>query len=285
MTHTTFLRRPSPRTLVLVLWTLFALAAGLERVTGGLLLARADDIARLRQDLWLLAIWAAATPAIFWSVRRYPVRGAQAVRHATMHLAAATAFIVASNVLIRLPFVPSPAQDGATWLMRSTLLGLGRFYPVALLAYGVVVALARLAWTEETGETEALEVPLPNFAPEDVSVPAAERPERVVVREWNRVHLVRPDDITWITADDNYVVVHAAGRSYKGRGRISELEAQLDPAVFVRIHRSVIVHVAAIREVQPLSKGDLALVLHDGKVLRVARGRRAALEAALNVPL
>jgi two-component system LytT family response regulator len=97
--------------------------------------------------------------------------------------------------------------------------------------------------------------------------------------------LVRPEEIQWIEADDNYVVVHLGARTYKGRGRIGDLEAQLDTAHFVSVHRSAIVHVASIREVQPLSKGDLALVLHDRKVLRVARGRRAALEAALGIPL
>jgi two-component system LytT family response regulator len=53
----------------------------------------------------------------------------------------------------------------------------------------------------------------------------------------------------------------------------------------VRIHRSTIVHVTKIREVQPLTHGDHAVILRDGKVLRVARSRRQALEQALGVEL
>ena len=105
------------------------------------------------------------------------------------------------------------------------------------------------------------------------------------MREWNRVHLVRPSDIDWIEAEDNYVVVHAAGRRYRGRDRLGDVEARLDPRCFVRIHRSLIVHVAKIREVQPLTHGDHAVILRDGKVLRVARSRRQALAQALGVEL
>jgi two-component system, LytTR family, response regulator len=107
----------------------------------------------------------------------------------------------------------------------------------------------------------------------------------ITVRQWNRVHLVRVEDIDFVEAEDNYVVVHTASRAYKGRDRISELESQLDPRRFVRIHRSTIVHVGKIREVQPLTHGDHAVILRDGKVLRVARSRRQALGQALGVEL
>jgi two-component system, LytTR family, response regulator len=109
--------------------------------------------------------------------------------------------------------------------------------------------------------------------------------ERVAVREWSRVHLVPPDDIHWIEADDNNVVMHVAGHIYKGRGRISEYESQLDPTRFVRIHRSAIVRLASIAEIRPLSKGALAVRLRDGKTLRVARSRRDVLRLVLGTRL
>ena len=105
--------------------------------------------------------------------------------------------------------------------------------------------------------------------------------ERIAVREWNREHLVRAADIAWIESDDNYVIVQVAGRVLKGRGRISELETRLDPTRFVRIHRSAIVSRERIREVRALAKGDLAVLMDDGKMLRVARTRRAVLEGLL----
>jgi Ni/Co efflux regulator RcnB len=319
---------PGPRTLVVALWTLAALFAGAQRLVERVVLGREADGLLLRQDLWLLGMWALATPAIIWSARRYPVRGSAAVRHAALHFAAGTAFVVVTNVLIRLPLLLPPAALGADGVARDTLLGLARFYPAALIVYGVLLALGHRAWGSAHGsahgsengsahvasaddlacghlpDAEAMNVngaavdrahadgtnaasPDADRADAEQATAAAHgaRPARVVVREWNRVHLVRPDDIEWIEADDNYVVVHAGGRTYKGRGRIGDLETQLDPSCFVRVHRSAIVRTARIREVQPLTKGDLALVLHDGKVLRVSRARRAALEAVLGVPL
>jgi two-component system LytT family response regulator len=107
----------------------------------------------------------------------------------------------------------------------------------------------------------------------------------LTVRQWNRVHLVRVDDIDFVEAEDNYVVVHAASRAYKGRDRISDVESQLDARRFVRIHRSTIVALEKIREVQPLTHGDHAVILRDGTVLRVARSRRQALAEALGLEL
>jgi hypothetical protein len=275
-----------PRVLVLALWTLLALAATMQRLVERVVLQGSNAVLPASQDLWLLALWALATPAIVWSVRRFPIRDVLARRHAVLHWVAATVFIVATNVVIRLPMLLPPWSRSATAGRSDLLLGLARFYPVALIVYGVIVALAAHAWAAAAKPASVEDRASPSVA--DTRVPPAnqqQRSDRVVVREWNRVHLVRPDDIEWAAADDNYVVVHTGTRAYKGRGRIGDLESQLDPARFVRIHRSVIVHVAHIKEVQPLYKGDYAVILRDGKVLRVARRRRAALEAALGVTI
>jgi len=115
--------------------------------------------------------------------------------------------------------------------------------------------------------------------------PATATEGHLTVRQWNRVHLVRLEEIDWVEAQDNYIVVHAGERRYKGRERISDVEVQLDPRRFVRIHRSTIVQLTKIREVQPLTHGDHAVVLRDGTVLRVARSRRDTLGEALGLEL
>jgi len=130
---------------------------------------------------------------------------------------------------------------------------------MALLVYATIAAVGHLA-------------------PPDCKVAY---PERITVREWSRAHLVRAADVEWVESDDNYVIVQVAGRVIKGRGRISDLESRLDPAHFVRIHRSAIVARDRVREVRPLAKGDVAVVMTDGKMLRVARTRRDALERVL----
>jgi two-component system LytT family response regulator len=221
-------------------------------------------------------------------------------------------------------FAPLADGGGLDALTRSTLQGVAEFYPAAMVVYGVIVAVGHFVYPASTtlgrlapsaASQTLAEDPIPTLLtpvapvlesaarePQSHSagvVPAAatghpsagrQRDGHVsdghlTVRQWNRVHLVPVDDIDWVEAKDNYVVVHASSRSYKGRERISDVEAQLDARRFVRIHRSTIVHVAKIREVQPLTHGDHAVILRDGKVLRVARSRRQALGEALGMEL
>jgi len=253
--------------LVIGFWALAGIVAALQGSIEHLVHGGPLGRELFRADRWLLLLWALAVPAILWSARRRPLAAPFSAKNLALHVAVATLFIVATNVVIRLPGDPS-------LVARGTALGLARFYPAALIVYLVIVAVGSQLLAERgvAGDGPALD---------SGSTPA----DRVVIREWNRVRLVRPESIEWIEADDNNVVVHVDGRVYKGRGRISDLESQLDSSAFARVHRSAIVRIACIREVQPLSKGDFALVLASGKVLRAARSRRAALESALRLRL
>jgi two-component system, LytTR family, response regulator len=106
---------------------------------------------------------------------------------------------------------------------------------------------------------------------------ATEPIQRFVVRQRGRMLLVPVEDVGWIGAAGNYVELHAGTESYLVRGSLQDLEARLDPARFVRVHRSTIANAARIREIQPWSHGDLLLVLDDGTRLRMSRRYRAAL--------
>lgn len=108
---------------------------------------------------------------------------------------------------------------------------------------------------------------------------------RIVVKTGGRVSFVRVDDLDWIEAADYCVKLHAAGRSHVIRESMHIIEGRLDPAKFFRMHRSAIVHLDRIRELQPDLKGELVAVLHDGTRLRLSRTRRADLEARLGQPL
>jgi DNA-binding LytR/AlgR family response regulator len=155
-------------------------------------------------------------------------------------------------------------------LATSTALGLATYYPAAIVSYGVLVALGHVV-----------------FSPADVTTPTEPEHEidRLVIREWNRVRFIPLDDIEWIEAANNHVVVHTPVRAYKTRERMSDVEARLDARRFIRVHRSALVSVAGIREVQPLMRGDQAIILKSGGVVRVARSRRQALADVLGVSL
>lgn len=94
---------------------------------------------------------------------------------------------------------------------------------------------------------------------------------RIPVKDRGRVTFLDVDQIDWIEAADNYVNVHSGARSFLLRMTMQDMERQLDPARFLRIHRSRIVHLDRVREVQALSSGDSLLVLTDGTRLTASR--------------
>ncbi len=104
---------------------------------------------------------------------------------------------------------------------------------------------------------------------------------RLVVREEGRTFIVPLAQVDWIEARGDYLRIHAGKGMHLVRGTMKELERQLNPAIFLRIHRSTIVRLAAIRELQPHLRGDYAALLADGTRLRLARGLRDRVEAAL----
>jgi two-component system LytT family response regulator len=105
--------------------------------------------------------------------------------------------------------------------------------------------------------------------------------ERIVVRSGGRILILRVEDIDWLEAASNYVRIHAGGRQYLLRETMSNLEARLDPEAFVRIHRSTMVRLDRIRELEPLFQGDYVLILEDGTRLTSSRGYRDRLQAML----
>jgi len=101
--------------------------------------------------------------------------------------------------------------------------------------------------------------------------------ERWAVKQGERYVLLRADEVDWIEAAANYVRFHARGTSFLMRGTLSGIERQLDPGRFARIHRSTIVNVDRIKEIEPEWHGDFDVVLQSGKVLRMSRSHRDAL--------
>jgi two-component system LytT family response regulator len=103
---------------------------------------------------------------------------------------------------------------------------------------------------------------------------AARKVERLIVRAAGRVSFLRVSEIDWIEAADYYACLHVAGRSHLLRRKMSDLERDLDPACFCRIHRSTIVNRDRIRELKLNSGGEYDVVLRDGTRLRLSRRYR-----------
>ncbi|HEU6452936.1 MAG TPA: LytTR family DNA-binding domain-containing protein [Gemmatimonadaceae bacterium] len=101
--------------------------------------------------------------------------------------------------------------------------------------------------------------------------PAAHEHERLVVKADGRMFFVRPADIDWIEASANYVRLHARGESYQLRESMKNMEERLPRNSFVRIHRSAIVNLDRVRELQPWFHGEYVVILADGTKLTASR--------------
>jgi two-component system LytT family response regulator len=97
---------------------------------------------------------------------------------------------------------------------------------------------------------------------------------RLAVRDRDRFVIVNTADIDWVDSAANYVQLHVKGRVLLLRATMNELEEQLDPRIFARIHRTVIVKIDRVREVLPSENGDFSVILQDGTHLRLSRTYR-----------
>jgi two-component system, LytTR family, response regulator len=101
---------------------------------------------------------------------------------------------------------------------------------------------------------------------------------RLVIKAGGRVVFLGVDEIDWVEAAANYVKINVGKQSYLLRKGIGEIADRLDPTQFVRIHRSAIVNIKRIKELQPVNSGEYIVVLKDGKELSCSRGYRAGLQ-------
>lgn len=104
---------------------------------------------------------------------------------------------------------------------------------------------------------------------------------RLMIKASSRMMLLKVDEIDFIEADGNYAKLHVGRKTHLLREKMNDLEGRLDPAKFVRIHRSIIVNLDRIKELHPHFNGDYVVVLEDGRQLKLSRTRREHLESRL----
>jgi two-component system LytT family response regulator len=144
-------------------------------------------------------------------------------------------------------------------------------YPVAALRAGAVDYLVKPVDPTELAEAVA-RVQARRAAASPPPAPAYLR--RLVARVDERTLVLDVADVDWLEARDNYVVVHAARQAYTLRSTLGGLAARLDPSEFARVHRSAVVRLSRVREIQPWFRGEQVLILADGTRLTVGPAYR-----------
>lgn len=105
--------------------------------------------------------------------------------------------------------------------------------------------------------------------------------ERLIAKKRGREFVINANDIKWIEASGNYANLHHKDGVYPVRASMSELEARLDKERFARVHRSYIVHLDRVGEIEPTKSGDYLIHMRDGSTIRFSRRYRSRLKGRL----
>src|SRR5215211_6603765 len=109
-------------------------------------------------------------------------------------------------------------------------------------------------------------------------------PDRFIIKSGGRVVFLRVEEIDWMRAVGNYVRLQVGRDSHLMRETMTGMEAKLNADRFMRIHRSTIVNLDRVKEVQPWAKGEYVVIMRDGTRLLMSRRYRERLNERLNKP-
>jgi two-component system LytT family response regulator len=101
--------------------------------------------------------------------------------------------------------------------------------------------------------------------------------QRLVIKSGSRMLFLHPEKIEWVEADKDYVRLHVGKENHLVRETMNDIEKKLESDRFVRVHRSTIVNLDYVKQMQPLPSGEYDISMRDGTQLRLSRGYRARL--------
>jgi hypothetical protein len=215
-------------------------------------------------------------PAILAVERRWPFRFDTWRRSLPWHLLATVPFsLVHVAGMVALRTLAYDLAGAGHYRFGPWWDGFGYEYLKDIRTYFIIIALislSRLWLVRWQGEARLLAAP-----DEGPPVEPVERPERFLVRKLGKEFLVNAREIEWLQAAGNYVNLHLRGRDYPLRTTMAAIEERLDPARFVRVHRSYFVNLDYLAEIEPLDTGDARLKLRDGAAIPCSRRYRAQL--------
>ena len=119
----------------------------------------------------------------------------------------------------------------------------------------------------------------------ELKAPVKSQNDRLVVKSAGKVFFVPYDDIDYIEAAGNYLKLHVGEMEHLIRETMTNVEGKLDAEKFVRIHRSAIVNISRIKELQSMFHGDFVVVLKTGIELPLSRGYRERVQQRLGIPI
>lgn len=288
MDATTFLARYQPlrRRAEIGFWVVVLVVQAVFNSAVTIIDARqmARPVAPWEPVLWEISsvlVVGALVPAVAAFERRFPLRWDTLARHLPWHLLASVVFCLAHVLLTYGLRRAGYALLGQRYGFEDWGAQIAYEYLKDVRTYAMILAAVlsyRFVLLRLQGEARLLDAPeQPPGTPPETQAAPRERPERFLVRKLRREFLIAAGDIEWLQAQGNYVGLHVRGHDYLLRSTLADFLEQLDPARFVRVHRSYAVNLDAVSEIEPLDAGDARLRMRDGSQVPCSRRYREAL--------
>ncbi|MCK7594642.1 LytTR family DNA-binding domain-containing protein [Pseudomarimonas salicorniae] len=265
-------------------WLLFFCLHGVSNV-----LVIQTDLARTGRSMpawepWLLELSSMASMALLLPLilafdRRFPLRFSTVWPSVPAHALACVAYSVAHSGLMALLRDAGYALAGDDYPLARWADGLGYEFLKDFRAYTgmlAIVYLYRFILLRMQGEASLLSAS--EIRP---NVEREERAQRFLIKKLGKEFLLDVDDVEWAEAAGNYINLHAHRRVYPLRETMGNLETRLDPARFVRVHRSFLVNLDQLETIEALDSGDARIQTKGGDTVPVSRTYRAALRERL----
>lgn len=244
------------------------------------------DIERRELDFenWKPLVWQVSShitslllvPAVIYFTNRLPLHFGVLRKNVPLHILGSVVFSVlhvAGMVGIRKLVY---ASQGDHYDFGNLPLEMGYEYLKDWQTYAgilFILALYRLLLLRLQGEARMLDAP--DDGPE---LEPVERPERFLVRKLGKEFLIAAAEVEYLQASGNYVNLHLHSRDYPLRSTMAAIEPRMNPNKFFRVHRSYMVNLDFIKEIEPLDTGDARILMKDGSKIPCSRRYRAALK-------
>jgi DNA-binding LytR/AlgR family response regulator len=221
------------------------------------------------------AVVFALLPAIYWAHRRWPLMAGW--RNLSVHALGSVVFcVVHVAAMLALRLALYPLVVGRAYRHGGLVEQLLYEYGKDVVTYAILSA-GTIAFAQFLERREA------DKPPEPPPPPPAKPLDRFAVRKKGKEILLDAGDIAWIEAAGNYAILHVGGQTYEVRSSLTKLEGELDPRRFVRVHKSHMVNIARVREVEPWMSGDWRIRMDDGAEVSLSRRYRDRFEAVAPV--
>ena len=106
--------------------------------------------------------------------------------------------------------------------------------------------------------------------------------DRIAIRDRGQMHFIAIEKIDYIEAQDDYIMIHSEGKSILKTQALSDIETQLDPQKFIRIHRSYVINLAQLNRIERVTKDSVLAILNSGKQLPISRSGYERLKPLFN---